>query len=126
MTGCTSSFDIQFVLCKHVLGCSDDMCMGILEQTLQQMQKVGSTTETILHVDEAQECLDDGDREDFRKQQQKAKEDQVETEHFGKHFKARYTEQKGGAAALNNNRSGPVHWQEEDGAGIAVSSEHAS
>ena len=67
---------------------------------LQKMQKTANCTETILQVDEAQECLDDGDRDDFKKSQARAKEELLDVEHFSKSFKDKYAEQKGGPAAL--------------------------
>ena len=44
--------------------------------------------------------MDDGDRDDFKKSQARAKEELLDVEHFSKNFKDKYAEQKGGPAAL--------------------------
>ena len=94
-------FDVQFLLVKHILNVSDEQALEILEHKLQKLQTSSSAFNSeLLQVDEAQECLDDGDREDFRKSQARAKEEMVEVENYSKCFREKYTQQRGGAAAL--------------------------
>jgi len=101
MSGAVSMFDVQFLLVKHILNVSDEQALEILEHKLQKLQTSSSAFNSeLLQVDEAQECLDDGDREDFRKSQARAKEEMVEVENYSKCFREKYTQQRGGAAAL--------------------------
>ena len=101
LSGAVTMFDVQWILVEHILKVGDEQALVILEKKLQKLQTTSSSFNSeLLQVDEAQECLDDGDRDDFRKSQARAKEEMVEVEDYSKSFREKYTQHRGGAAAL--------------------------
>ena len=95
LAACVSHFDVLYTLTQATLECSDEQALDILEKKLAKLQASKTCLQEIMMVDEAQQCLDESDRDDFRKQQTKGKEEIAELEVFTKSYTHKYVQHRG-------------------------------
>ena len=99
LAACVSHFDVLYTLTQATIECSDEQALDILEKKLAKLQASKTCLQEIMMVDEAQQCLDEADRDYFRKQQTKGKEEIAELEVFTKSYTQKYVQHRGGPPA---------------------------
>ena len=84
LAGCADVFDVLWVLVLHNLKCPEKVAIDILEAQGAALQGAQTGFAELLACDEAQACLDGDDKEDFKKQQDVANTEMLETDEFSR------------------------------------------
>ena len=84
VAGCADMFDVVWVLVLHILKCSEKVAIITLEATGAALHGAQTGFAELPACGEAQACLDDDGKEDFKKQQDVAKTEMLETDEFSR------------------------------------------
>ena len=80
LAGCADMFDVLWVLVLHILKCPEKVAIDILEAKGAALHGAQTGVAELMARDEAQACLDDDDKEDFKTQRDVAKTEMLETD----------------------------------------------
>lgn len=84
-----------------------------MRRRLARLTKATKFSDEVMHIEEATQCLDDGDQDEVRRHQQECKEKQVEEERFRNAFRTRKAEVRTAAAkgAAGKKAAKSVAWK---------------